>query len=79
LKLYLADYGVSWEIMFYGYLCHCGARFFDWNFAFMTFFWYFIESLITYSSLVLAIESSVDDAIVVIEAVHAKMEEEHRH
>ena len=46
------------------------------TFAFMTFFDISLN-LITLFALVLAIGVVVDDAIVVIEAVHAKMEEEH--
>ncbi|ELY2010791.1 efflux RND transporter permease subunit [Flavobacterium psychrophilum] len=46
------------------------------TFAFMNFFGININ-LVTLFALVLAIGVVVDDAIVVIEAVHAKMEEEH--
>jgi HAE1 family hydrophobic/amphiphilic exporter-1 len=46
------------------------------TFAFMQFFGITIN-LVTLFALVLAIGVVVDDAIVVIEAVHAKMEEEH--
>ncbi len=46
------------------------------TFAFMQFFGISIN-LVTLFALVLAIGVVVDDAIVVIEAVHAKMEEEH--
>ncbi len=46
------------------------------TFTFMQFFGITLN-LITLFALVMAIGVVVDDAIVVIEAVHAKMEEEH--
>jgi hypothetical protein len=56
----------------YAYSGDCRSHFIDWNFSFHAVFLVSTLNLITLFASVLAIGIVVDDAVVVVEAVHAK-------